>query len=146
MTYSPALLEPIRIGGTTTLRNRLYRAPVLEGAGDGPDCAERYAKQFVPNAEAGAALVIQGNSCVTAEGRTSPGMTRVHTREHALRLAPMVDAVHAAGAAIWIQVGHGGLFAMEAWHEPHRSQRQGPLVAPSAPRSPSVPAPTTRAR
>jgi 2,4-dienoyl-CoA reductase-like NADH-dependent reductase (Old Yellow Enzyme family) len=107
---------------------------VLEGAGDGPDCAERYAKQFVPNAEAGVGLVIQGNSCLTAEGRTSPGMTRVDTRERALRLAPMVDAVHAAGAAIWIQVGHGGLFAMEAWHEPYRSARVDPLVAPSVPR------------
>ena len=128
------LHTPLRIGGTTTVRNRLYRAPVLEGAGDGPDCAERYAKQFVPNAEAGVGLIIQGNSCLTEEGRTSPGMTRVHTRENMLRLAPMVDAVHAAGAAIWIQVGHGGLFAMEAWHEPHRSNRLGPLLAPSPPR------------
>jgi 2,4-dienoyl-CoA reductase-like NADH-dependent reductase (Old Yellow Enzyme family) len=33
------VLTPIRIGGTTTLRNRLYRAPVLEGAGDGEDAA-----------------------------------------------------------------------------------------------------------
>ena len=128
------LHAPLRIGGTTEVRNRLYRAPVLEGAGDGDDCAERYAKQFVPNAVAGVGLVIQGNSCLTEEGRTSPGMTRVHTRERMLRLAPMVDAVHAAGAAIWIQVGHGGLFAMEAWHEPHRSQRVGPLIAPSPPR------------
>ena len=53
-------------------------------------------------------------------------MTLVHTRERMLRLAPMVDAVHAAGAAIWIQVGHGGLFAMEAWHEPYR------VAAPAA--------------
>ena len=128
-----ALRSPLRVGGTTQLRNRLYRAPVLEGAGDGDDCAERYAKQFVPNAEAGVGLIIQGNSCLTEEGRTSPGMTRVHTRERMLRLAPMVDAVHAAGAAIWVQVGHGGLFAMEAWHEPHRSQRLGPLLAPSPP-------------
>src|SRR5690606_37587731 len=30
-------------------------------------------------------------------------------------------------------VGHGGLFAMEAWHEPYRSQREGPLLAPSPP-------------
>jgi 2,4-dienoyl-CoA reductase-like NADH-dependent reductase (Old Yellow Enzyme family) len=52
-----------------------------------------------------------------------------------LRLQPMVDAVHAAGAAIWIQVGHGGLFAMEAWHEPYRSEREGPLLAPSPPRA-----------
>jgi 2,4-dienoyl-CoA reductase-like NADH-dependent reductase (Old Yellow Enzyme family) len=130
----PVLHTPLRIGGTTTVRNRLYRAPVLEGAGDGPDCAAKYAKQFVANAEAGVGLVIQGNSCLYEEGRTSPGMTLVHTRERMLRLAPMVDAVHAAGAAIWIQVGHGGLFAMEAWHEPYRSQRRQPLLAASAPR------------
>jgi 2,4-dienoyl-CoA reductase-like NADH-dependent reductase (Old Yellow Enzyme family) len=129
-----ALHTPLRIGGTTVVRNRLYRAPVLEGAGDGPGCADRYARQFVPNAEAGVGLVIQGSSCLLPEGRTSPGMTLVDTREHVLRLAPMVDAVHAAGAAIWLQVGHGGLFAMEAWHEPYRSRRQGPLLAPSRPR------------
>jgi len=125
---------PLRIGGTTAVRNRLYRAPVLEGAGDGPDCAERYAKQFVPNAEAGVGLIVQGSSCITAEGRTSPGMTLVHTRDRVLRLAPMVEAVHRAGAAIWLQIGHGGLFAMEAWHEPHASRRTGPLQAPSPPR------------
>ena len=131
---APVLPTPLRIGGTTTVRNRLYRAPVLEGAGDGPDCAAKYAKHFVGNAEAGVGLIIQGNSCLYEEGRTSPGMTLVHTRERMLRLAPMVDAVHAAGAAIWIQVGHGGLFAMEAWHEPFRSARRHPLLAPSRPR------------
>jgi 2,4-dienoyl-CoA reductase-like NADH-dependent reductase (Old Yellow Enzyme family) len=67
-------------------------------------------------------------------------MTLVHTRGRMLRLAPMVDAVHRAGAAIWIQVGHGGLFAMEAWHEPYRSQRHGPLLAPSPPRAWLAPA------
>ena len=40
-----------------------------------------------------------------------------------MRLAPMVDAVHAEGASIFIQLGHGGLYAMEAWHEPYASQR-----------------------
>lgn len=130
-----ALTDPVQVGGTTSLRNRLYRAPVLEGAGDGDDCAERYAAAFVPNARAGVGLIVQGNSCVSEEGRTSPGMTRVHTRARLSRLAPMVDAVHQAGAAIWIQLGHGGLFAMEAWHEPYRSQRLGPLLSPSPPRT-----------
>lgn len=116
------------------MRNRLYRAPVLEGAGDGDDCVATYAKQFVPNAAAGVGLIIQGSACLLEEGRTSPGMTLVHTRDRVLRLAPMVDAVHAAGAAIWLQVGHGGLFAMEAWHEPYASARKGPLLAPSKPR------------
>lgn len=130
-----SLHDPVRVGGTTRLRNRLYRAPVLEGAGDGDDAAERYAAAFVPNAEAGVGLIVQGSSCLYEEGRTSPGMTLVHTRERVLRLAPMVEAVHRAGAAIWLQVGHGGLFAMEAWHEPYRSRRRGPLLAPSPPRA-----------
>ena len=125
------LRTPLRIGGTTTVRNRLYRAPVLEGAGDGPDAPDVYAKAFVENARAGVGLIVQGNSCLFEEGRTSPGMTLVHTRDRMLRLAPMVEAVHEAGAAIWIQVGHGGLYAMEAWHEPYASQRKGPLLAPS---------------
>jgi 2,4-dienoyl-CoA reductase-like NADH-dependent reductase (Old Yellow Enzyme family) len=125
------LSTPLGIGGTTTVRNRLYRAPVLEGAGDGDDCAAIYAKAFVENAHHGVGLIIQGNSCISEEGRSSPGMTLVHTRERMLRLKPMVDQVHEEGAAIWIQIGHAGLFAMEAWHEPYASQRREPLLAPS---------------
>ena len=124
------LQTPLRIG-SAVVRNRLYRAPVLEGAGSGPDAAEVYARAFVENARGGAGLVIQGNSCLFEEGRTSPGMTLVNTRERVLALSPMVDAVHREGAAVFLQVGHGGLYAMEAWHEPYASQRQGPLLAAS---------------
>ena len=125
------LRTPLTIGGTTTVRNRLYRAPVLEGAGDGDDCASVYAKAFAENAHHGVGLIIQGNSCISEEGRSAPGMTLVHTRDRMLRLAPMVDEVHREGAAIWIQIGHAGLFAMEAWHEPYASQRRDPILAPS---------------
>jgi 2,4-dienoyl-CoA reductase-like NADH-dependent reductase (Old Yellow Enzyme family) len=118
----------LRINGAT-IRNRLYRAPVLEGAGDGDDAASVYARHFVENARHGVGLIIQGSSCLFPEGRTSPGMTLVDTREKVLRLAPMVDAVHAEGASIFLQIGHGGLYAMEAWHEPYASQRRGPLLA-----------------
>jgi len=121
----------LRIGGTTVVRNRLYRAPVLEGAGDGDDCADAYARHFVENARHGVGLIIQGSACLYEEGRTSPGMTLVHTRERVMRLAPMVAAVKAQGAAIWLQVGHGGIYSMEAWHEPYASARKGPLLAAS---------------
>jgi 2,4-dienoyl-CoA reductase-like NADH-dependent reductase (Old Yellow Enzyme family) len=124
------LKTPLRIGNAT-MRNRLYRAPVLEGAGDGDDAVEAYARQFVDNAEHGVGLIIQGSSCIWPEGRTSPGMTCVDSREKVLRLSPMVDAVHAAGAAIFLQLGHGGIYAMEAWHEPYASARRGPLLAAS---------------
>jgi 2,4-dienoyl-CoA reductase-like NADH-dependent reductase (Old Yellow Enzyme family) len=125
------LHSPIRVGGAT-IRNRLYRAPVLEGAGDGDDVAARYATHFVENARHGVGLIIQGSSCIFPEGRTSPGMSCVDTRDKMLRLAPMVDAVHAEGASIFIQLGHGGLYAMEAWHEPYASNRQGPILAASS--------------
>jgi 2,4-dienoyl-CoA reductase-like NADH-dependent reductase (Old Yellow Enzyme family) len=122
--------DPLRIG-SAAIRNRLYRAPVLEGAGSGPDAGSVYARHFVANARAGVGLIIQGSSCITEEGRTSPGMTVVNTRERVMALAPMVADVHAEGAAIFLQIGHGGIFAMEAWHEPYASNRAGPLLAAS---------------
>ena len=124
------LHQSLRVGAAT-IRNRLYRAPVLEGAGDGDDAADAYARHFVENAEHGVGLIIQGSSCIWPEGRTSPGMTCVDSRDKLMRLAPMVDAVHAAGAAIFLQLGHGGIYAMEAWHEPYASSRRGPLLAAS---------------
>ena len=127
---SGRLTSPLRVGGAI-LRNRLYRAPVLEGAGDGDDAADTYARHFVANARSGVGLIIQGSSCIMLEGRTSPGMTCVDTPAKMPRLAPMVDAVHAEGAAIFVQLGHGGLYSMEAWHEPYASQRRGPVLAAS---------------
>ena len=32
---------------------------------------------------------------------------------------------------LFSQIGHGGLYAMEAWHEPYASQRKSPLLAAS---------------
>ena len=88
---------PVSIG-PVAIRNRLYRAPVLEGAGDGDDAAQKYAEAFVPNAEAGVGLIIQGSSCIAPEGRTSPGMTVVDTREKVLRIAAREgDIVHIGG-------------------------------------------------
>jgi len=121
---------PLEIG-SARIRNRLYRAPVLEGAGSGPDAAKLYARQFVANARAGVGLIVQGNSCIYEEGRTSPGMTLVNTRKRVLALGEMVDAVHAEGGAVFLQIGHGGLYAMEAWHHPYAAERKGPLLAPS---------------
>jgi 2,4-dienoyl-CoA reductase-like NADH-dependent reductase (Old Yellow Enzyme family) len=121
---------PLQIG-SAVVRNRLYRAPVLEGAGSGPEAAKLYARQFVANARAGVGLIVQGNSCIYSEGRTSPGMTFVNTRERVLALGEMVDLVHAEGASVFLQIGHGGLYAMEAWHHPYAEERKGPLLAPS---------------
>jgi 2,4-dienoyl-CoA reductase-like NADH-dependent reductase (Old Yellow Enzyme family) len=128
----PGVLHTPLSVGSARIKNRLYRAPVLEGAGDGPSAPETYTGHFVENARHGVGLIIQGSSCLLPEGRTSPGMSCVDTRDKVLRFAPMVRQVHDYGAAIFLQVGHGGLYAMEAWHEPYASRRTGPLLAASA--------------
>lgn len=127
------LHAPIKIG-SCLVRNRLYRAPVLEGAGSGEDAARIYAEAFEPNAQAGVGLIVQGNSCVTEEGRSSPGMTLVNTRERALALQPVPEAVHRWGARIFIQIGEAGIYAMEGWHQTYAKQRREPLMAVSRPR------------
>lgn len=127
------LHAPVPIG-PCLVRNRLYRAPVLEGAGSGPEAARIYAEAFEANAKAGVGLIIQGNSCVTEEGRSSPGMTLVNTRERALALKPVTDAVHRFGARIFVQIGEAGIYAMEGWHEVYARERTDPLMAVSRPR------------
>ena len=127
-----ALHRPIAIGGCT-IRNRLYRAPVLEGAGSGPEAAAIYRGAFEENARAGVGLIIQGNSCITEEGRSSPGMTVVDTRERTLALAEVAKAVNAHGGRIFLQIGHAGIYAMEGWHATYAAARKGPLIAVSKP-------------
>jgi len=124
------ITDPVNIG-TLTLRNRLYRAPVLEGAGKSRDPGAVYAKHFVPNVQAGLGLVIQGNTIVTTEGRTSPGMNCVTDAESLLRMRKMTDAVHDAGGHVITQLGHGGLFALESWNREFIARATSLPLAPS---------------
>lgn len=127
---SARLTDPITLG-TLQLRNRLYRAPVLEGAGQTRDPAATYAQHFVPNVAAGLGLVIQGNTIVLPEGRTSPGMSAIGERERMLSLSKLTRGVHEAGGKIVIQLGHGGVFAIEGWHRQFAPSRLAPPLAPS---------------
>ncbi len=120
--------------GTCLVRNRLYRAPVLEGAGSGPDATKVYVEAFEANAKAGVGLIIQGNSCISEDGRSAPGMTLVDTRERMLALAPVAEAVHKWGSRIVIQLGNAGIYAMEGWHAGYAKTRTRPLAAVSKPR------------
>ncbi len=131
---SPTKLHaPLKIG-SCLVRNRLYRAPVLEGAGSGPEATQIYAEAFEANAKAGVGLIIQGNSCISEDGRSSPGMTLVNTKERMLALAPVAEAVHRWNGRIFIQIGNAGIYALEGWHSTYAKTRTRPLVAVSRPR------------
>jgi 2,4-dienoyl-CoA reductase-like NADH-dependent reductase (Old Yellow Enzyme family) len=112
----PRLEDPIDINGVT-LGNRLYRAPVLECAGNGPDAPDIYKRELVPSAESGVGLICQGSCLVTeTTGKSAPGLTRVHDPDFVETLEPVTDAIHEAGSKVFMQIGHGGIECLETWH------------------------------
>jgi 2,4-dienoyl-CoA reductase-like NADH-dependent reductase (Old Yellow Enzyme family) len=118
----PTLDDPVRIGGQR-VPNRLYRAPLLECAGNGPDAVETFVDELEPAAAAGAGLIFQGASIVTAEGGcAAPNMTRVHDPGFVSRLSRLTDRVHDHGARIFVQLAHGGLRSMSTWHAGYRER------------------------
>ncbi len=128
------LTDPVTIGGLE-LPNRLYRAPLLECAGNGPEAVETLIRELEPAAASGAGLIFQGASIVTADGGcAAPNMTRVHDPKFVARLSRLTDTIHDHGSRIFIQLGHGGLRSLSLWHAGHR-KRHGttPQTAVSRP-------------
>jgi 2,4-dienoyl-CoA reductase-like NADH-dependent reductase (Old Yellow Enzyme family) len=116
------LEDPLDLGGVR-LPNRLYRSPLLECAGNGPDAVDALISHLEPAAAAGAGLVCQGATIVRGEGGcAAPGMTRVHDPEFVASLGRLTDRIHDHGARIAIQLEHGGLRAMETWHAGYRRE------------------------
>ena len=116
------LTDPVDIGGCT-LSNRLYRAPVLECAGNGPDAVDTLCSELEPTAASGVGLVCQGASIVTPDGGcAAPNMTRVHDPDFVARLEGLTDAIHAHEGKIFLQLAHGGLRSMATWHASYRER------------------------
>jgi len=117
-----SLTDPLDVGGVT-LPNRLYRAPLLECAGNGPDAVDTLTDELVPSAASGVGLLFQGASIVTAEGGcAAPNMTRVHDPSFVAGLERLTDAVHAHEGKIFLQLAHGGLRSMATWHAGYRAR------------------------
>ncbi len=114
------LEDAFDIGGLT-VPNRLYRAPLLECAGNGPDAVETLIDDLEPAAESGVGLLCQGATIVRGDGGcAAPGMTRVHDPAFVSRLSRLTDRIHDHGSRLFIQLEHGGLRSMETWHAEYR--------------------------
>ncbi len=121
----PSLETPIDIGGHT-VKNRLYRAPLLECAGNGPDAVETLIADLEPAAVSGAGLVCQGATIVRSPGGcAAPNMTYVDDPAFVETLSALTEAIHSHGAAIAIQLEAGGLRSMETWHRSYRTANPG---------------------
>ena len=116
------LEDPIEIGGVT-VPNRLYRAPLLECAGNGPDTVDALIADLEPAAASGVGLICQGATVVRGEGGcAAPGMTRVHDPDFVSQLSRLTDRIHEHGSRIFVQLEHGGLRSMETWHADYRAE------------------------
>jgi len=110
MTPYPRLFEPLALG-PLTLKNRIVMGSMhtrLECA-DRP--AERLAAFYAERARGEAALVITGGVSPDSAGRMEEDSLVFNRRDQLSFHRHIVDAVHAAGAPICLQILHAGRYA-----------------------------------
>ena len=126
MNY-PSLFSPLQVG-PYQLNHRLALAPLTRmraekpGLSPRPLNAEYYAQRATPGG-----LLIAEASPVMATGFGSPGVPGIYTEQQVAGWRKVVDAVHAKGGVIFLQLWHVGRVS-------HSSFQPGGVrpVAPSA--------------
>ncbi len=92
------------------LRNRFVHSATNEGmANDDDGCVNDRLIRLKEEVAAGEiGLLIPGNAYVSAQGKSRPGQTGVHSDDTIPGLARMADVVHRHGARIALQLTHAG--------------------------------------
>jgi anthraniloyl-CoA monooxygenase len=147
----PPMFTPFRLRGLE-LRNRIVVSPMdMYSARDGTP-GDFHLVHLGTRALGGAGLIFTEMTCVTRDGRISPGCTGMYLPEHANAWKRIVDFIHeSSGAKICLQLGHSGpkgstKLMWEGMDEP-LEHGNWPVVGPSAiPYAPvnQVPAELTR--
>jgi 2,4-dienoyl-CoA reductase (NADPH2) len=110
MTAYPRLFEPLKVGALT-LANRIVMGSMhtrLESA-DRP--AERLAAFYAERARGGAALILTGGVSPDSPGRMEEDSGIFDAAGQIPFHRTVVDAVHAAGAPVCLQILHAGRYA-----------------------------------
>ena len=104
----PPMFVPFRLRDMV-LRNRVVVSPMdMYSAHDGTP-GDFHLVHLGTRALGGAGLVFTEMTCVTREGRISPGCTGMYLAEHVPAWKRIVDFVHEnSGAKICLQLGHSG--------------------------------------
>ena len=104
----PSLFSPVQIG-PYQLRHRLVMAPLTRMRAEKPSLAPRplnaeyYAQRATPGG-----LIIAEASPVAATGFGSPGVPGIYSAQQIDGWRKVVDAVHATGGVIFLQLWHVG--------------------------------------
>src|SRR5437764_3236204 len=115
MNY-PSLFSPLKIG-PCQLRHRLALAPLTRMRAAKPSLAPRplNAEYYAQRATAGGLLIAEA-SPVTETGFGSPGVPGIYTEQQIAGWRKVVDAVHAKGGIIFLQLWHVGRVSHSSFH------------------------------
>ncbi len=104
----PPMFVPLRVRGVE-LKNRVVVSPMAQyRAVDGAPTDWHFV-HYAERAKGGAGLVFTEMTCVSPEGRISPGCTGLYCGEHERAWKRIVDFIHAeTDAKVAIQLGHSG--------------------------------------
>lgn len=105
-TETPDVLAPARLG-PLKLRNRVIKAATYEGLSHKSLVTQDLVDFHVAYARGGVGMTTVAYLAVAKEGRTD--RHQIHWTDEAMPgLRVLTDAVHAEGAAVSAQIGHGG--------------------------------------
>jgi anthraniloyl-CoA monooxygenase len=104
----PPMFVPLRVRGLN-LVNRVCVSPMAQYRAVDGTPNEWHFVHYAERAKGGAGLVFTEMTCVSPEGRISPGCTGLYDPRHEQAWKRLVDFVHAeTEAKIAIQLGHSG--------------------------------------
>ncbi|WP_431024225.1 FAD-dependent oxidoreductase [Halomonas sp. H5] len=129
VTDYPHLFRPLTLGHLT-LPNRILMGSMHTNLEEAPDGFARLAVFYAERVRAGVGLVVTGGIAPNAEGAVFEGAAKLTTAEEAAAHRGVVEAVHAEGGRICLQILHAGRYAYSP-----------ALVAPSAIQAPINPFP-----
>ena len=132
----PPMFVPFRVRGVE-LANRVCVSPMAQYRAVNGTPNEWHFVHYAERAKGGAGLVFTEMTCVSPEGRISPGCTGLYWPEHETAWKRVVDFVHVeTNAKIAIQLGHSGAKGSTqlGWEESDAPLTAGnwPVLAPSA--------------
>ncbi len=117
MAQIRGLFDQVSIG-TINTKNRICIPPmVIYGCSDDSGMAtEVNVQHYARLAKGGAGLVIQEATCVTKRGRLSLDQLGIWSDAHIPGLKRIVEAVHAQGCPVFVQLHHAGAMGIDEEH------------------------------
>jgi anthraniloyl-CoA monooxygenase len=121
------MFAPFRLRGLE-LENRVVVSPMAQYKAVDGCPTDWHFVHYAERAKGGAGLVYTEMTCVSPEGRISPGCTGLYAPEHEVAWKRLTDFVHAeTNAKICCQVGHSGRKGSTqlGWEEPDTPLLEG---------------------